>query len=412
MAAYVPPANNAVNFNNTGGAYTPPLYNAVYFDVPVLVNNVSLPVAVAIALAGVAPAFSHLKVLTLPAAVSIALAGVAPSRIGIGGRVVALPAAKQITFAGVAPSISGAVSLRDSVRPHRTLGGGPAREGTLGYSHRMVLGGLMREGGGGAHRSVIGGMEREGGSAFQQYRFVTLPTARQIVFAGVPPVFVQRFVDGGSGHVLFFVPFTGNVSTDIGPQHLGDGTNSGASMTGDKLVLSGDTQQKIEWYDTRLGTPTATGWTFECFMTYTSSTNTSDPGLDFYYGIYNPMTDALLERFFIAAYSNNGTLQLDLSGFGVEAYSSAGVLNSSRQHVAIVQPTASSDVLVYVNGVRIFNWVTGAGPVVGGKGLIRVGREASAAGEPISATMDEIRFCNIPLYSGASFTPPVMLASE
>lgn len=405
---YTPPASNAVNFDDASTSYTPPAYNAVFFD-DAAIAGITLPAAKQIALTAVAPTLFRGRLLALPSAKTVALAGVAPQISG--GRALRLPAA-VITFAGVAPSISNALSLLSYVRPHRTIGGGPAREGTLGYGHRMVLGGIAKEGGGGAHRSVIGGMEREGGSFIQRFNLLAMPTARQIALSGVAPRVVQTVVDGGSGHVLLYVPFTGNVSTDVGPQLLGDGMNTGASFSSNQFPLSGTTQQQIVFLnDTRLGQPTDTGWTLECFMVWNSSDNTTDPGLDLSYELYGP-TDIIQERYFIHAYSNAGAIQLDLAAFGIEAQSADHVLSGSRQHVAMVRQPGSATIDVYVNGARVIHYIPGGSPSLGSKGLVSFGKYSTSAFNNISAVMDDIRLCNIAVYSGASFTPPTILASS
>lgn len=382
MSSYSPPLSSAVFFDDTSSSYTPPASNAVFFD-------------------------DTSTAITLPVA-TITFAGIAPTIFQTRNQIIELPVA-TLTFAGVAPVIAQSTNSARVGYPHRSLLGGIGAEGLLG--HRMVIGGLSQEGVRAGHRTVIGGMGKEGLEAIVvSPRIITLTTYASLAFAGIAPVIRQ--LDGGSGHVLLYVPFTGNVSTDRGPQALGDGTNVGATFSTDRFPLSGDTIQTLEWYSTGLGRPLSTnGFTFECFMVLDSSTAVTDPGLDFNYSVYNS-ADILQERFFIHAYSNAGAIQLDLAGFGVEAQSATGVLTGSRQHVAIVQQASSSDVDVYVNGVRIFNYVPGGTPPVGSKGLVHIGRDSGAAGEPISAYIDDVRLCDIAIYSGASFTPPTVLAAS
>lgn len=204
-----------------------------------------------------------------------------------------------------------------------------------------------------------------------------------------------------SGDVKLWVPFNNDLDTDVSV-YANSATNSGATITGGQLSISGTTLQTLTYGATSVfGHATGEAYTLEAFAQWTSSANATEPGNFFNYTIGTTQ-----QRF--GLYANAGKVVFHTSGAAYDAGPTASNVMSGvgKVHVAMVRPagTGAQTIRFYVNGSQVLTATENAeqnnanGTIIVGKG--------TGSGQAATYTVDDVRFTKLELYTGTSFTPP------
>ncbi len=227
------------------------------------------------------------------------------------------------------------------------------------------------------------------------------------------PAFFSQSGDhpAGDGLTALQTTFDGGSSVDVSPYARGAGTNSDPVQvvvgTGEVTInLGGSLNRSLSWSGNSLARLPNTGYTVEYFARFIET-------------VANPASSAS-QLAQITAF-NIAVCRLGMNGFsgGINAYvaestawygytSVADIFTTFGPyiHVAhVCDASANGDVRVYINGVRVVNYVGGAltvaSPYVG---TIVLG---GVCGASLQAKFSGVRVRHAQMYTGASFTPPV-----